>query len=58
MVAKGSPGDAFLQVFSLPISVTAPVLHISIHLSSADAPHTSAIDSIIEYEQNHYLSGV
>jgi len=50
MVAKGSLGHVFLQVFSLPIGVTAPVLHILIHFFSADVPHTSAIDSIIEYE--------
>jgi hypothetical protein len=56
MVDKGSMGHVFLQVFSFPISVTAPVLHILFHLPSADAPQTSAIDSIIEYEQNTAVS--
>jgi hypothetical protein len=50
VVDKGSLGHVFLQVFSFPISVTASVLHIFFHISSADAAHTSAIDSIIEYE--------
>ena len=46
---QGVTGTGFSpRTSALPISVTAPVLHIIFHLRSDDAPYTSAIDIITD----------